>query len=606
MSYLVLARKWRPSKFIDVVGQSHITKTLQNAIEQNRIPHALLFIGSRGVGKTSCARILAKALNCLSANHAVPNPCDQCDNCSSITKGSNVDVIEIDGASNNGVEQIREIRDSARFAPSQCRYKVYIIDEVHMLSVGAFNSLLKILEEPPQHVIFVFATTEAHKIPETIISRCQRFDFKRISEGDIVGALLRIADAEKVNVEKAALEHIAREAQGGMRDSLSLLDQMISFCGNQVTEAETRRILGLTPRQTLKGILEGFFTQNPVQVLTLIDEQIEAGVDVQRLMTEFLKFLRDMMILKIAPQPQKILTLPPSEIDEMRKGTENFDPNQIHRFFNILSKQTDEILKSPYPRLVFEMACLQLCHQGATSSINEVLNQLLKLEKNIGQGNVGGSSPVGFNVAQVYASTFDAHKPVPYQPLKQTPNPPNPTHPNPTPQVPQPIQTQAKIIEKNIDQPIEQPKVQDVYQSKKVNQKRKCDIGYYEKMELIYQQISAEDGLFAIDVKSQLKLLEYQDQILHIAYHQKIEERLNQRMELFKKCFEQVFLDVKFQFKRVNEQDEDWQFQSLTEYLDEKRLAIETEKVNLSLQSDFIKKLKSAFNLQLLNAYLKG
>ena len=404
MSYLVLARKWRPTRFADVVGQTHITRTLQNAIEQKRIPHALLFIGSRGVGKTSCARILAKALNCLTTSEATSNPCDQCDSCVSINQGTSVDVFEIDGASNNGVEQVREIRESARFIPTLSRKKIYIIDEVHMLSIAAFNALLKTLEEPPAHVGFIFATTEPHKIPDTIISRCQRFDFKRIADQDIVDALTRICQAESIQADRAALEHIAREARGGMRDSLSLLDQMISFCGTHVTEAETRRILGLTSRETLLHFLRALLQHDSGQILYLIDEQVQAGADLKRFMADFLKFLRDLMVIKVNPTPQKILNLPAADLSAMQVAAQAIEVPRVHRLFNTLMQGMDDMMKASAPRLAVEMSLLQMCHQGDASSIPQVLSALTHLEQHLIQHAPSNSVPITPHASQVSQS----------------------------------------------------------------------------------------------------------------------------------------------------------------------------------------------------------
>lgn len=393
MSYLVLARKWRPTRFDDVVGQRHITHTLQNAIKHERVPHALLFIGSRGIGKTSCARIFAKALNCLSSEHPTPIPCDECASCLSVNQGNPVDVFEIDGASNNGVEQVRELRESTRFSPSLSRFKIYIIDEVHMLSVGAFNALLKTLEEPPSHVKFIFATTEPHKIPDTIISRCQRYDFKRIQPNDIVDALARICEAEGVSAERNALEHVAREAQGGMRDSLSLLDQLISFCGDEVTETKTREILGLTSRELMLGLLTALFRQDADTVLSLLNDHAEGGADLKRLGAELLVLLRDLMVIKVHASPQKILQLPPSELQMMIEAAEPLQVGAIHQTFQTLSKRADELQRSAHPRLILEMALLQMCHQADTGTLNEVMSGLLQLEQHLNQVGLGAGLP---------------------------------------------------------------------------------------------------------------------------------------------------------------------------------------------------------------------
>lgn len=384
MSYLVLARKWRPTSFEDVVGQGPITQTLQNAIKRDRVPHALLFVGGRGIGKTSCARIFAKALNCMAGDRPNPTPCNQCRSCLSITEGNSVDVFEIDGASNNSVEQIREIRDSVRFSPTVSRQKVYIIDEVHMLSTGAFNALLKTLEEPPSYITFIFATTEPHKVLDTIISRCQRFDFRQISVEDIVDALGRICSAEGVHAERGALEHVAREAQGGMRDSLSLLDQMISFCGTEISERDTRRVLGLTSRESLISLLDALVTRHAERVLTLLHERLNSGDDLSRLVSELLAFLRDMMVIKVSGQPQRVLSMSEGDLRMMKEAAEALSIPQIHRLFNSLMKDAQEIMTSPVPQLSLEMALLQLCHQGESTAIEDVLSHLIQLEDRFG------------------------------------------------------------------------------------------------------------------------------------------------------------------------------------------------------------------------------
>ncbi|MAD61417.1 MAG: hypothetical protein CMH49_07910 [Myxococcales bacterium] len=393
MSYLVLARKWRPTRFDDVVGQEHITQTLQNAIRRDRVPHALLFIGSRGVGKTSCARIFAKALNCLSDAQPVATPCEQCNSCLGVNQGNAVDVFEIDGASNNGVEQVRELRESTRFNPSISRFKIYIIDEVHMLSVGAFNALLKTLEEPPPHVKFIFATTEPHKIPDTIISRCQRFDFKRINSKAIVGALERICAAEGIIAEKAALEHVAREAQGGMRDSLSLLDQLISFCGESITEGKTRDIFGLSSREMMLSLLSAVLRQDAAGVITLLSSHAGEGADLKRLSADLLALLRDLMVIKVHPEPEKILSLPSSELDLAKQAAEEFQVGAIHQVFQTLIQRADEIQRSAHPKLLLEMCLMQMCHQVDVATVSEVMTGLLSLEQHLNQVGLDAGLP---------------------------------------------------------------------------------------------------------------------------------------------------------------------------------------------------------------------
>lgn len=393
MSYLVLARKWRPTTFDDVIGQGHVTQTLKNAISRDRVAHALLFTGSRGIGKTSCARILAKALNCQQG--PTPEPCGQCPACVEITSGHSVDVFEIDGASNNSVEQVREIRESVKFLPTQGKKKMYIIDEVHMLSTGAFNALLKTLEEPPEHVIFVLATTEPHKIPETILSRCQRFDFKRIPERAIAEALKRIAEAEGVRVDLPALSHIAREAEGGMRDSLSLLDQVISFCGTEISEKQVREVLGIADRGLLHTLIGALIAADGRAALQIIDDLFQFGIDLQKFSGELLKYVRDLMVVRICDDAARLVDQTEDEITHMRDLVEPIEPARIHRLFNALLKGADEIARSAYPKLVLEMTALRICHQGPTLPLADVLKGLSRLEAKLGdlpEGDPDGGS----------------------------------------------------------------------------------------------------------------------------------------------------------------------------------------------------------------------
>jgi DNA polymerase-3 subunit gamma/tau len=292
--YQVIARKWRPQTFDEIVGQDHVMRTLKNAIERDRIAHAYLFVGPRGTGKTSSARIFAKALNCEKG--PTPTPCGTCSNCVSIAAGSSMDVIEIDGASNNSVDQIRDLRDDVRYSPTQGRYKIYIIDEVHMLSASAFNALLKTLEEPPSHVNFVFATTEARKVLSTIVSRCQRFDLKPIPDDLIAGRLAQIAKAEKISVEPLALKAIARLADGGMRDSQSILDQMIAFCGDSVSESDVLEVYGLVAAEKVAALAKALATANHQQLIALVDEFDENGRDLVRLLIDLQNLVRQSLL----------------------------------------------------------------------------------------------------------------------------------------------------------------------------------------------------------------------------------------------------------------------------------------------------------------------
>lgn len=377
MAYLVLARKWRPTVFDDVVGQQHITQTLKNAVEQDRVPHALMFSGSRGIGKTSCARILAKALNCEQG--PTSTPCGVCSPCTDITSGRSIDVFEIDGASNNSVEQIREIRESVKFVPTTGRRKVYIIDEVHMLSVSAFNALLKTLEEPPEHVLFIFATTEPHKIPETILSRCQRFDFRRISEGQIVGALKRIAVEESIEVRESVLLDIAREARGGMRDSLSLLDQVISFCGQTVDSDKARQVLGIAGRAQLSQMFGAICARDGQQVLELLEQQHQCGTDLDKYAHRFVDFLRDLLVVRICPQPDRLLDQEGEELNRMLALVRELEPADLHRMLGTVLRHVDDMSRSSFPKLRLEMALLEVCEQGPTLPIVELLDAIGQL-----------------------------------------------------------------------------------------------------------------------------------------------------------------------------------------------------------------------------------
>src|SRR6266516_3620377 len=297
VSYEVFARKYRPQTFDDLVGQAHVSRTLKNAVAQNRLAHAYLFVGPRGIGKTSTARILAKSLNC--AKGPTITPCGKCDNCREITGGNSLDVIEIDGASNRGIDDVRELRDNVRYAPAKGRYKIYIIDEVHMLTKEAFNALLKTLEEPPPHVIFCLATTEPEKLPITILSRCQRFDLHRIATNLIAQQLQTIATKEKLTLAAAAAHAIARGAEGGMRDAESMLDQLVAFCGEKIEEADVLNIFGFTSQQMVADFVGRILRGETADALALLHEQCEAGKDMMKLMSDTIAYLRDLLVFKV-------------------------------------------------------------------------------------------------------------------------------------------------------------------------------------------------------------------------------------------------------------------------------------------------------------------
>ncbi len=295
MSYLVTARKWRPNLFEEMVGQDHVVRTLQNAVSSGRIAHAYLFSGPRGVGKTTAARILARALNC--AGGPTPRPCNSCEPCRNIINGTSVDVFEIDGASNTSVENVRELRENVKYMPGECRYRVYIIDEVHMRSTPAFNALLKTLEEPPRHVVFIFATTEVHKIPGTILSRCQRFDFRRIAFRDLHSHLRKIALEEGVSIEDSALFSIAREADGSLRDAQSMLDQVVSFAGREVRHSHIVEALGLMDRGMLLDLGEAVVEGDGKRCLNIVEKIYEFGYDFKKVLAELIELARNLVIV---------------------------------------------------------------------------------------------------------------------------------------------------------------------------------------------------------------------------------------------------------------------------------------------------------------------
>ncbi len=376
--YLVLARKWRPQFFEDVVGQEHITRTLKNAIGSGRIHHAFLFVGSRGIGKTTTARILAKALNCLSSESPTTTPCGTCENCTSIGRGTNIDVIEIDGASNNGVDDVREIRDNVRMVPSHGRYKVYIIDEVHQLSSGAFNALLKTLEEPPAHALFVLATTEAHKIPATIISRCQRYDFRRVGSACLVELLRKITQAEGIQANDDALYAIARAAEGGVRDAESILDELITYCQGEIRFQDVFDALGLVDWRALHDLCDAVLRQDVVRLLTLVDEVVSAGKDLSQFVQEILRYFRDLLVCKTADAAE-LLHLPEDELREVRQQAAGFTLTNLIRLVEQFAELTKGFDSQLAQRIALESMLIRISKATAEVSLDTVLEKLLLL-----------------------------------------------------------------------------------------------------------------------------------------------------------------------------------------------------------------------------------
>ncbi len=378
MSYLVLARKWRPQRFEEVVGQQHITKTLQNAISQKRVAHAFLFTGARGVGKTSTARILAKALNCEKGPQITP--CDRCANCQEITHGTSMDVIEIDGASNRGIDEIRELRENVRYTPAKSRYKIYIIDEVHMLTKEAFNALLKTLEEPPPHIIFVFATTEPHKVPATILSRCQRYDFKRIPFREVAGSLKRIVEEEKIQISPRGLLSIARESEGSLRDAQSLLDQVIAYAGKTIRDEDIAEVLGLIDQKILSDTIEALARRDVERCLEVVEHVYHFGYDLQHFCRELLQYLRNLILIKVSQHPEGLMELPKEELELFREQAGKFEFDQLNYLFSLLLKGEQEIAQSIFPRTMLEITFIRMATLRPVLPIDEMLKKLEALE----------------------------------------------------------------------------------------------------------------------------------------------------------------------------------------------------------------------------------
>ncbi|MEC4676962.1 MAG: DNA polymerase III subunit gamma/tau [Nitrospirota bacterium] len=373
MSYLVLARKWRPKGFDGLVGQGPIAQILMNAISQDRIAHAYIFSGPRGVGKTSTARILAKAMNCKDGPS--PSPCGVCESCIAITEGSSVDVIEIDGASNNSVEDIRGLRERVKYAPSSAKYKVYIIDEVHMLSGSAFNALLKTLEEPPSHVIFVLATTELRKIPATILSRCQHMPFRRIPGSQIKARLREISAAEGIDIAPEALSLIARAADGSMRDSLTILDQISSFSSG-ITEENIKTLLGIADFSMLSRISKAVISGNRAEILDAVNLLSEQGADIRSFARELVQFFRNLLVSSVVRKPEDILDLGDEELTAVSDIVSGSSEDQLTLMLSEIMKAETEVRNSSSPRLALEMALMRASFLSAMKPIKEIIENI--------------------------------------------------------------------------------------------------------------------------------------------------------------------------------------------------------------------------------------
>ncbi|HEY2367894.1 MAG TPA: DNA polymerase III subunit gamma/tau [Polyangiaceae bacterium] len=406
MTYLVLARKYRPQTFDDLVGQEHVAKTLANAIDSGRVAHAFLFTGVRGVGKTTSARLLAKCLNCLGADgkatKATAKPCNECSACKEITAGMDVDVQEIDGASYNGVDEVRRLQEGLVFRPARDRFKIFIVDEVHMLSNAAWNAFLKTLEEPPPHVKFIFATTEVHKVPVTILSRCQRYDFKLIPTQVIARRLKDVLAAEKIDADDTSIAVIAREAAGSMRDAMSLVDQVIAFSGNKITGADVTRVLGVADRKVLHELCSALVDGQADVALRIVDQVSQQGFDVVHVAKDLLASLRNVVVAKVSgDNGRELLDLADEEVRDVMALAQRAEVDDLLRLFNGFSKSFDDIAKSGQARAALEMTLVRLAKRPPLIPLDELLVRLGDLERRLGGapstgrpsgGGGGGSS----------------------------------------------------------------------------------------------------------------------------------------------------------------------------------------------------------------------
>ncbi|MCI0526846.1 MAG: DNA polymerase III subunit gamma/tau [Nitrospira sp.] len=383
MSYEVIARKWRPQQFDQIIGQGHVTQTLKNEISNGRIAHAFLFSGTRGVGKTTTARILAKALNCRKDDKPNPIPCEICGACVEIKRGAAVDVLEIDAASNRGIDEIRELRESVKYAPAKLRYKVYIIDEVHMLTREAFNALLKTLEEPPQHVVFILATTDVHKVPITILSRCQRFDFRRVSLKELTASLRHVVESESVQIDEQSLVYIAKTSEGSIRDAQSLLDQMISYSGTQIHHEDVQTLLGVIGQETLKRFAEVILSKKAQDVFQLVENLTLHGYDLGHFCKELIEYFRNLVIIKLVPNPETLVEDISLDLKSLKELVSTISLQELQQIFKFLLETESELKRTSYPRFALEMALVRATQLASLQPLELLLEKIRELEEKL-------------------------------------------------------------------------------------------------------------------------------------------------------------------------------------------------------------------------------
>ncbi len=393
MSYLVLARKYRPSNFEEIIGQQHVTRTLQNAVRSNKVHHAFLFTGTRGVGKTTTARVLAKALCCQNSDGPTAEPCGECASCKGIATGNWVDVNEIDGASSNSVNDVRVLRDNVQYRPQQSRYKIYIIDEVHMLSTAAFNALLKTLEEPPEHVKFMFATTESHKIPQTILSRCQRYDFKSVAAAELVELSRTLCERESIQISDGGLRIVARMARGSVRDNLSLLDSVIAYGGENVTDEDVRLVLGLADAALFSRITRALVARDGAALFDAVADLVDYGHDIRQFGSDFLEYLRDMLLVATAPASANQVGRPEAEVAEIKELSKQAEVSEWVAWFDLMVEGQERIARSEQARYMLELTLAKMIQVGKLRSIDDLLAGLGKLSRSIGTGSAAAAPP---------------------------------------------------------------------------------------------------------------------------------------------------------------------------------------------------------------------
>jgi len=399
MSYLVYARKYRPKTFEEMIGQKHVVQTLQNAIKSNRVAQAYLFSGMRGIGKTTAARILAKALNCAAQEGPTPVPCNKCDSCQQIDNDRSIDVLEVDGASTRKIETIDPIRETAKYRAINSRYKIIIIDEVHMLTSTSFNALLKILEEPPPSTIFIFATTEFHKLPKTIVSRCQNFEFKKITHKDLINNMLYMTKKEKIIISDLGLALIADAAGGSMRDAQSLLDQAVAFSGDSISDEDLKEILGTFSSRILFQFSEAILTEKTEQIFILVEKIMEKGYDLRKFFEELIKHFRIMLVIKSSQKPGDILGLNEEDLKLYAEGAKDFSAEDILRYLTAMQQSEQGLRYSSHPQIYLETTLVGLCFFKKMVPLKDILKRMNELGKTFGKshavsGTEGGIPPI--------------------------------------------------------------------------------------------------------------------------------------------------------------------------------------------------------------------